>query len=126
MNQINGLSAILNEKFQWNKARMDCFAGMLVGVIKARSVNLTEIALMFSGTAKMESNYRRIQRFLHDFNLDFNQLAWFVMALFGFLNTDYELVLDRTNWKWGKKHQYLDVGGRVQRNSNTDLLAIAS
>ena len=103
MNQINGLSAILNEKFQWNKARMDCFAGMLVGVIKARSVNLTEIALMFSGTAKMESNYRRIQRFLHDFNLDFNQLAWFVMALFGFLNTDYELVLDCTNWKWGKK-----------------------
>jgi hypothetical protein len=25
-----------------------------------------------------------------------------------------------------KKHQYLDVGGRVQRNSDTDLLAIAS
>jgi hypothetical protein len=25
------------------------------------------------------------------------------MALFGFLNTDYELVLDRTNWEWGKK-----------------------
>ena len=82
MNQLNELSAILNERFHWNKARMDCFVGMMVGVIKARSVNLTEIALMFSDRAKQESNYRRIQRFLHDFDLDFDQLAWF-----GFLNT---------------------------------------
>jgi hypothetical protein len=41
------------------------------------------------------------------------------MALFGFLNTDYELVLDRTNWKWVKKHHYFDVGGRVQRRMAT-------
>ena len=26
------------------------------------------------------------------------------MHLFGFLATDYELTLDRTNWKWGKKN----------------------
>jgi hypothetical protein len=25
------------------------------------------------------------------------------MYLFGFLETDYELTLDRTNWRWGKK-----------------------
>jgi hypothetical protein len=103
MKQINELSTILNESFKWNKARMDCFTGMLMGIIKARTVNLTEVALMFSGGAKFESKYRRIQRFLHEFSLNFNQLAWFIMALFGFLNTDYELVLDRTNWKWGKK-----------------------
>lgn len=103
MNQINELSVMLNQEFKWNKARMDCFVGMIVGLIRARSVNLTKLALMFSGTAKMESKYRRIQRFLHEFSLDFNQLAWFIMAMFGFLNSDYELVLDRTNWKWGKK-----------------------
>jgi len=26
------------------------------------------------------------------------------MYLFGFLATDYELTLDRTNWRWGKKN----------------------
>jgi hypothetical protein len=26
------------------------------------------------------------------------------MRLFGFLETDYELTLDRTNWRWGKKN----------------------
>ena len=103
MSEINELSEMLNQCFKWNKARMNCFTRMLIGVIKARTVNLTEIALMFSGKVKLESNYRRIQRFLHEFSLDFNQLAWFIMTLFGFLNTNYELVLDRTNWKWGKK-----------------------
>jgi hypothetical protein len=33
---------------------MDCFTRILVGVIKAINVNLTEIELMFSGTVNIE------------------------------------------------------------------------
>ena len=103
MNQINELSAMLKQEFNWNKARIDCLAGMIVGLIKSRSVNLMELAMMFPNEVKTECSYRRIQRFIHGFKLDFDQLAWFIKAMFGFLNTDDELVLDRTNWQWGKK-----------------------
>lgn len=53
----------------------------------------------------MSSNYRRIQRFIADSQLiDFNIVAWFIVTLFGFLDSDYYLTFDRTNWKWGKKN----------------------
>lgn len=31
-------------------------------------------------------------------------MAWFVMALFGFLDAPFYLAMDRTNWQWGKKN----------------------
>ena len=53
---------------------------------------------------EVKSRYRRIQRFVHSYALSVDQVAWFIMTLFGFINNDYYLTLDRTNWKWGKKH----------------------
>ncbi|WP_411725721.1 hypothetical protein [Methyloglobulus sp.] len=41
--QINGLTAILNQHFQWNKARMDCFVGILVALMGVG----TQLALAF-------------------------------------------------------------------------------
>jgi hypothetical protein len=42
--QINELATILNQHFAWNKARMDCFVGMLIGLLKTRNINLVELA----------------------------------------------------------------------------------
>lgn len=101
MEQIEGLSGLLNPHFKWNKARMDCFVGMLVALLKVRSVNLTELATAFPSEAKLESRHRRIQRFIEGHFMSFDNVAWFVMYLFGFVKNDYYLTLDRTNWKWG-------------------------
>lgn len=69
------------------------------------TINLSKLAKAFPSSAKLESNYRRIQRFLSDRHaVDFDHVAWFVIQLFGFLETDYYLTFDRTNWKWGKKN----------------------
>ena len=100
--QINELSTILNEHFQWNKARMDCFVGMLVALMAVGTVNLTQLALFFPSRALISSRYRRIQRFFSHHWLDYNEVAGFVMKLFSFTENDYYLSLDRTNWKWGK------------------------
>ena len=83
---------------------MACFVGMLIGLLKTRNINLTELALGFADDAKLESRYRRIQRFIHGHHLNFDSVAWFVMSLFGFLDSDYYLAIDRTNWQWGKKN----------------------
>jgi hypothetical protein len=103
MNQINELSALINKTFDWNKARLDCLVGMLIALLRTRSMNLTELAMAFPNEAKPDSRYRRIQRFIGEYLPDFDKVSLFIMKLFGFLTQDYYLTLDRTNWKWGKK-----------------------
>lgn len=113
MQQINELSMILNQCFKWNKARIDCFCGMQIGLIKTRSINLTRLANAFPSKASPEARYRRMQRFVHDYSINFDTVAWFMMTLFNFLTVPFYLTLDRTNWQWGK------------RNINILVLAIA-
>jgi Transposase DDE domain len=102
MQQINELSDMLNQHFKWNKAKMDCFCGMLIGLIKVRSINLTKIANAYPSQAEPDSRYRRMQRFIHDYPVNFDTVAWFMMKLFNFLNERFYLTLDRTNWQWGE------------------------
>jgi hypothetical protein len=104
MQQIDELTKLLNSYFEWNKARMDCFVGMLIALIKLRCINLNELMTAFPSRAKPESRYRRIQRFLSDYTLNFDRVAWFIMRWFDFLENDYYLVMDRTCWQWGKKN----------------------
>jgi Transposase DDE domain len=104
MQQVSELSARLNQHFNWNKAKMDCFTGALIGLLKTRSVNLAEIATAFPSSALPESRYRRIQRLIHHAPIDYDAVALFVMTLFFFINTNYYLTLDRTNWQWGKQN----------------------
>jgi hypothetical protein len=104
MQSIQELTKLLNLHFNWNKARMDCFVGMLIGWLKLRTVNLTELATAFPSPAQPESRYRRIQRFLADYTINFDSVAGFIMRWFDFLENDYYLVIDRTNWQWGNKN----------------------
>lgn len=104
MNQINELSRMLNQHFKWNHARIVCFTGMLIGLMKIRSMNLAKIAIAFPSDAEPDSRYRRIQRFIHHYSIDFDGVALFIMTLFQFMKTPFYLTLDRTNWKWGNKN----------------------
>jgi hypothetical protein len=44
--QINELTTVLTEYFQWNKARMACFVGILPAFMVVGTVNLTQLALI--------------------------------------------------------------------------------
>jgi len=65
-----------------------------------RTVNLSILATAFSGPAKEESNYKRLQRFLWEFEMPYARLATFIVKLLG-VPGPYTLALDRTNWKVG-------------------------
>lgn len=97
------LSSILHQHFKWNKARMDCFTMMLQALFKVRTVNLTSLALAFGGESKTESNYRRIRRFFKEFTMNFTVLASWIFKFFNLEKESIQLILDRTNWRWGKK-----------------------
>lgn len=103
MDKISELTAILGKNFHWNKARLECFARMLLALLAVRTVNLREVAVAFSGDALIDSRYRRLKRFFAEFCFDKAQVAHWVFQLFFNLNAEkLMLTIDRTNWFWGK------------------------
>lgn len=101
MKQISELKKILKEFLFWNNARLTCFTQMLVGLFTVRSVNLREIAISIDSHTLIDSRYKRCKRFFSEFTMDFDVIARWVMRLFD-EGKQYYLVIDRTNWFWGK------------------------
>lgn len=79
---------------------MDCFVSMLISLFLTQTSNLVKVAAMFISPAKSISSYRRVQRFLAQQHIDFDLVATFIWRLFQFERV--HLILDRTNWKFGK------------------------
>lgn len=102
MNHINELQTLLSQILDWNKARISCLTQILQALICVQTVNLAQISTLFKNSAKPESSYRRARRFFANFVFDRTVLIPIVFALFS-LKKDLILILDRTNWKWGKK-----------------------
>jgi hypothetical protein len=104
MDHINELIVILNGSFNWNKARVTCFAKMLLALLTTRTVNLNKIACSMSSNAEQMSRYRRLQRFFAKFPIDFDMIAGFIFRLFFVSDAQWYLTIDRTNWQWGKSN----------------------
>ncbi len=100
MTDIRSLERTLLDNLPWNKARIKFVARFLLALYAMRTVNLSILATAFSGHAKEESNYKRLQRFLREFEMPYAELALFIVKLLG-VPGPYTLALDRTNWKIG-------------------------
>lgn len=101
MKHISELQDTLSDLLDWNKARLHCLAQILRALLQVRTVNLTQIAAAFQTSVKEESCYRRICRFFTNFSFDMSLVAAIITRLFPF-EGKWLLILDRTNWKWGK------------------------
>lgn len=95
------LIAKLKPLFAWNQARLAFFAQFILALLQAQTTNLTKIAQKFRGKAQLDSHYKRIQRFLRFFALDFSTFAVVITKLLP-LEPKWMLCLDRTQWKFGK------------------------
>lgn len=74
---------------------------MIIGLIASGSVQQHKTALGFMGSAKQASICARIRNFLKSFDLNFSDYAKAVVAI-AQLKGALSLVLDRTNWKFGR------------------------
>src|SRR5262249_13842468 len=101
MKDIRPLEQTLLENLPWHKARIKFVAAFVLALVAVKNVNLVEVATAFSGDAKQDSNYKRLQRFFRFFELPYAEIAQFVVKLLG-VEGPWELLLDRTNWKFGK------------------------
>ena len=95
------LSQVLRCHFSMNAARMSCFLALIWGVIGAKRVQLWALAEQFGGGALPESRVKRIQRFLRDIALPWETVAMCIIALVG-TTGPWTLLMDRTNWQYGK------------------------
>lgn len=102
MKHISELMSNLNQHFHWNKARITCFAHMLLALLTVKTVNLSEIAVAFASDAQPESRYKRLQRFFRHFKIDDVMISRWIFSLFFINREKIYLTIDRTNWFWGK------------------------
>jgi hypothetical protein len=78
---------------------------MILALLASRNVQLSVIAQYFAGSAKQESIFKRLQRFLKEVVLPSDRLATLILAILGFEKDEkIAIIFDRTNWKFGKIH----------------------
>jgi hypothetical protein len=73
------LEQTLAENLSWNRARIKFLSKFLLALFAARTVNLAQIAVFFGGRATVESNYKRIKRFLRFFEIREAELAHLIV-----------------------------------------------
>lgn len=101
MTDIRLLERTLADNLPWRKQRINFLACFLMALFQVKTVNLTEIAAVFFGRAKVLSHYKRIQRFLHAFQIGEAELARLLVRLMK-LEAPFVLTFDRTEWKVGQ------------------------
>ncbi|MFS8035483.1 IS4 family transposase [Xanthobacter sp. AM11] len=100
---IAALRHCLDKHLSMRKSRLESFCVLVVGVLLSRTVNLSHLAGMFPTRAEIASNYRRLQRFFEQVELDSDQLARVVVRIARIGSGPWLLALDRTSWKFGRR-----------------------
>jgi hypothetical protein len=94
------LEQTLAENLSWNRARIKFLSNFVLALFAARTVNLAQVAVFFGGRAKVESNYKRIKRFLRFFEISESELARLVVRWMR-LTPPFIITIDRTEWRLG-------------------------
>ena len=84
----------------------DLLCRLMGALIQTRSVHLKKLAAALSGTAQIDSHYRRLQRFFSS-NLSPQAFTELIVHRLVQPGKSLLLTLDRTHWKYGQTHQNL-------------------
>lgn len=98
----HALGGLLSSHLGLGKSRVETLVVIIVGLVSARTVNLSHIASQFPGSAKHASSYRRLQRFFQHVRVDNDWVAQMMVRLLN-QRGPWLLALDRTNWKVGSR-----------------------
>lgn len=99
-----------------NLARVKCLALLLSSLLRHRTVNLTILATENQSGAKNESCYRRFQNFFLHCALPLTAVGSLILRKIPKPAGGWVLSMDRTNWKFGKRHINILTVGVVVHN----------
>ena len=118
---IATLQEILRPHVGLSKSRLETLCLIVVGMISARTVNLSHLACERPTTALVASTYRRLQRFFQHVRLGRDWSAPLVIGLLG-LEGPWRLALDRTQWKLGTRDVNILMLAVVTRRARVPLI----
>lgn len=104
-----------------NKARLSLISMVILALCKVQTVSFHKLSLAFESKGQADSSLRRLQRFIAEFDLCSDLIA---KIIFGLLpeKTNLKLVIDRTNWKFGKQNINIFMLGIAYRGVAFPLL----
>ena len=118
---ITALAGILRPRIDLGKSRLETLCLIVVGMVSARTVNLSHLACERPTTALVASTYRRLQRFFQHVRLGPDWSAPLVVGLLG-LDGPWHLALDRTQWKCGARDVNILMLAVVTRRARVPLI----
>ena len=101
MPYVRSLTDVLSGYLDWHLSRLKLMARFTSSVLTLTTTDLSKVALALKAGPKQESNYRRIQRFLSGYEVDFRALGSLLLHLLP-QRPPYEVVIDRTEWHFGE------------------------
>jgi len=101
MPYVTSLTNVLHNTLGWHRARMTFMARFVLSALKLTTTNLRRIAVALKARVEERSNYRRIRRFLAEYDVDYADLSALLIRLVP-QDPPYVLVLDRTEWHFGQ------------------------
>lgn len=104
MKVITKMTDIFKPVLGWNKARADLLSSFITALIMVRTVNLVETASVMPGKAIQNSKYRRLKRFFADFEICCRSIAILTVRMLPITDQSWDIAMDRSNWKLGKKN----------------------
>lgn len=90
-------------KGELNLARVKLICLFLTALCKTKTINYDRLASAFDVKSDKNSSYRRIQRFMKDFDFPMKVVSLLIFNLLP-LKKNLVLVIDRTNWKFGQSN----------------------
>lgn len=96
------LKDILSKHFAGQGQRLTMLSKLLISIIKMSSVSYAQLSLVLNPFVKRLSNFKRIQRFMKEYQFCRKCYIQFVWKLIVSDKQWVALSIDRTNWKFGK------------------------
>lgn len=88
-------------KDNFNLARLKLICLFIEALCKVKTINYDRLATAFTTETDKSSSYRRIQRFMANFDFSMEVVAKLIFKLLPIVGKR-TLIIDRTNWKFGK------------------------
>ena len=110
------LSTGLEKHIALWRTRRETLVWLVIAIIRTGTVSLWRLAGHIDTRAQTLSVHRRFERFFQHIRLDDGCTARLIVDIMGLSGTPWHLALDRTNWKFGRRHVNILMLGVVHGN----------
>jgi len=112
----------LSQVFDGHSQRLTMLSKLLLSILKLGTVSYSKLSIALNPLVKSSSNFKRIQRFMKQYNFCHKSYIQFVWKLFVESDKWVALTMDRTNWKFGQSNINILLIGISYRGTAIPLI----